>query len=99
MTIFLAMAIFAASTSAHVQDLSVQDLSAQDVPSIRPSTVSLICTTAGARVSGLTKVCYYKCGGKEGAFTTRLYEHCPSWTPRWRLNHNRQFGPSELSRK
>jgi hypothetical protein len=94
MTIFLAMAIFAASTSAPVQDLP-----AQDVPSLRPSTVSLICTTAGQRVSGLTKVCYYKCGGKEGAFTTRLYEHCPSWTPRWRLNHNRQFGPSELSRK
>jgi hypothetical protein len=94
MTIFLAMAIFAASASAPVRDLP-----AQDAPALRPSTVSLICTTAGERVSGLTKVCYYKCGGKEGAFTTRLYEHCPSWTPRWRLNHNRQFGPSELSRK
>lgn len=52
MTIFLAMAIFAASTSAPVQDLPVQDLPAQDVPSLRPSTVSLICTAAGERVSG-----------------------------------------------
>lgn len=89
MTIFLAMAVFAAATSAPMED----------APTLKPSTVSLICTAAGARVSGLTKVCYYKCSGKEGAFTTRLYEHCPSWTPRWRLNHNRQFGPSGLSRK
>jgi hypothetical protein len=95
MTIFLAMAVFAAATSA-----SVQDAPTQDTPPLKPSTVSLICTAAGARVSGATKVCYYKCAGKEGAFTTRLYEHCPSWTPRWRLkDHNRQFGPSGLSRK
>jgi hypothetical protein len=95
MTIFLAMAVFAAATST-----SVQDAPAQDTPPLKPSTVSLICTAAGARVSGATKVCYYKCAGKEGAFTTRLYEHCPSWEPRWRLkDHNRQFGPSGLSRK
>jgi hypothetical protein len=94
MTIFLAMAVFAAAASAPVQDTLVED-----APTPKPSPVALICTTAGARVSGLTKVCYYKCAGKEGAFTTRLYEQCPSWTPRWRLNHNRQFGPSGLSRK
>jgi hypothetical protein len=88
MTIFLAMAVFAASTAATVEDTQTP----------KPTTVALICTTAGARVSGLTKVCYYKCAGKEGALTTRLYEHCPSWTPRWRLNQNRQFGPSGLSR-
>jgi hypothetical protein len=94
MTIFLAMAVFAAATSAPVQEAPLED-----APTREPSTVALICRTAGARVSGLTKVCYYKCAGKEGAFTTRLYEQCPSWTPRWRLNHNRQFGPSGLSRK
>jgi hypothetical protein len=95
MTIFLAMAVFAVTTSAPVQDAPTQD-----TPALKPSTISLICTAAGARVSGATKVCYYKCAGKEGAFTTRLYEHCPSWTPRWRLkDHNQQFGPSGLSRK
>ena len=100
MTIFLAMAVFAATTSAPVQDLAVQDLTMQETQIPEPSTISLICTAAGSRVSGATKVCYYKCAGKEGAFTTRLYEHCPSWTPRWRLkDHNRQFGPSGLSRK
>jgi hypothetical protein len=100
MTIFLAMAVFAATTSAPVQNLPVQDLTMQETQIPEPSTAALICTAAGARVSGATKVCYYKCAGKEGAFTTRLYEHCPSWTPRWRLkDHNRQFGPSGLSRK
>ena len=79
MAIFLAMAVFAAAASAPVDDLTVQETAAPE-----PSTVSLICTAAGARVSGATKVCYYKCAGKEGAFTARLYEHCPSWTPRWR---------------
>jgi hypothetical protein len=82
------MAVFAASTSAAVEDASA----------IKPSTVAIICTAAGARVSGLTKVCYYKCARSEGALTTRLYEHCPSWTPHWRLNQNRQFGPSGISR-
>ena len=95
MTIFLAMAVFAATTSAPVQDLTMQE---RQIP--EPSTAALICTAAGARVSGATKVCYYKCAGKEGAFTTRLYEPCPSWEPRWRLkDRNRQFGPSGLSRK
>jgi hypothetical protein len=26
-----------------------------------------------------------------------LYDDCPSWTPRWRLNRNSQFGPSGIS--
>src|SRR6266403_940330 len=59
--------------------------------------MTLICTKFGDRSSGLTKVCYYDCSGFEAATAVNVYDECPSWTPRWRLNQNSQFGPSEIS--
>jgi hypothetical protein len=58
---------------------------------------TLICTKFGDRSSGLTKVCYYDCSGFEAATAVNVYDECPSWTPRWRLNRNSQFGPSGIS--
>lgn len=59
--------------------------------------VTIICRKFGDRSSGLTKVCYYDCGGAEAATAVNLYDACPGWTPRWRLNRNNQFGPSGIS--
>ena len=96
MTIALAFAVFAASAS----------VAAEDAQAIKPFPVAIVCTKSAEKVSsGLTKICYYRCtwsGARDGAnasaLTTRSYEHCPSWVPRWRLNHNRQYGPSATSR-
>lgn len=59
--------------------------------------VTMICRKFGDRSSGLTKVCYYDCGGPEAATTVNLYDECPSWKLRWRFNKNLQFGPSGIS--
>ena len=59
--------------------------------------VTIICRKFGDRSSGLTKVCYYHCGGSEAATAGNLYDKCPSWTPRWQFNRNIQFGPSGIS--
>ncbi len=89
MTIVLALAIVAVSTSAI----------AEEAPPIeKPSRVAFICTTSGQQVSGLTKTCYYNCTGRERAMTIRAYESCPRWTPRWWLNRNSQFGPRKPPR-
>jgi hypothetical protein len=84
MTIVLALTIVAVSASAIAETTPQTE---------RPSRVAIICTKSGDQVSGLTKTCYYNCVGGERAMTTRAYESCPSWTPRWRLNRNSQFGP------
>jgi hypothetical protein len=97
MTVALALAVFAASAS----------VATEDTQAIKPFPVAIICTKTAEHVSaGLTKICYYRCtwleGAKEGANTSALtakpYEHCLHLAPRWRLNHNRQFGPSADSR-
>jgi len=89
MTIALALAIVAVSTSAIAEEAPRAE---------KPSTVAIFCTNSGQQVSGLTKVCYYNCVGGERAMTTTAYESCPRWTPRWRLNRNSQFGPRKLPR-
>jgi hypothetical protein len=87
MTIILALTIFAMSASA-----------AEPSGSAGPFRVALFCTKSGQQTSGLTKICYYNCGGKEGGTTVKTYEPCPSWKPRWRLNKTGPFGPSGISR-
>ena len=68
-------------------------------PSATPSRLALLCQHSGTQSSGLNKTCYYACAGVEGGGTTRnLYEACPRWMARWRLNKNSQFGPSAASR-
>jgi hypothetical protein len=89
MTIVLALTIVAVSTSVIAETTPRTE---------RPSRVAIICTKSGDQVSGLTKTCYYNCVGEERAMTTRAYESCPSWTPRWRLNRNSQFGPRKPPR-
>jgi hypothetical protein len=59
--------------------------------------VTIICRKFGDRSSGLTKVCYYDCGGSEAATAVNLYDECPNWKSRWRFNRNSQFGPSGIS--
>jgi hypothetical protein len=59
--------------------------------------VTIICRKFGGRSSGLTKVCYYDCGGSEAAIAVNLYDECPNWKSRWRFNRNSQFGPSGIS--
>jgi hypothetical protein len=81
----LALAIFAASTPAI----------AEETPrSPKPTKLSMLCTKSGQQTSGLTKVCYYDCGGTEGAISVKPYDSCPRWTSRWRLNKTAQYGPS-----
>jgi hypothetical protein len=64
----------------------------------KPSGTAIFCTKAGFKSAGLTKICYYDCGGSEAATTVDVYEPCARWTTRWRLKHNIQFGPRESSR-
>ena len=59
----------------------------------------IICHKTGERVGGLKKTCYYACGNFEGGRQEYVYDHCPSWTVRWRLNHDSQFGPRPRGRK
>jgi hypothetical protein len=65
---------------------------------VKPSRATVICTKIGERVGGLKKTCYYDCGSWEGGRTENIYDHCPSWTVRWRLNRNSQFGPHVSSK-
>jgi hypothetical protein len=59
----------------------------------KSSKTNAICRKVGERVGGLKKTCYYDCGAWEGGRTENIYDHCPDWTVRWRLNRNSQFGP------
>jgi hypothetical protein len=65
--------------------------------STKPSKTTLICKKIAERAGGLKKTCYYDCGAWEGARTENIYDHCPSWTLRWRFNRNSQFGPHSSS--
>jgi hypothetical protein len=85
----LALAMLAASTPAVAE---------QAPRAAKHALTSMVCTKSGQQTSGLTKVCYYDCGGAEGAITVKTYDHCARWTPRWRLNRTGQFGPSVISR-
>jgi hypothetical protein len=58
-----------------------------------PSRTHLVCYKTAERVGGLKKTCYYDCGAWEGGLIENVYDHCPGWTLRWRLNRNSQFGP------
>jgi hypothetical protein len=64
----------------------------------KPPRMALICKKFSERTSGLTRICYYDCGGSEGAITAKTYEPCPRWMPHWRLNRTGPFGPSGVSR-
>ena len=64
----------------------------------KPSRTAILCAKSGFKSAGLTKICYYDCGGSVGATTVKVYEACARWTPRWRLNQGSQFGPRETSR-
>ena len=59
----------------------------------KPEGTKFICHKTGERVGGLKKTCYYDCGAWEGGREEYVYDHCPSWTMRWKLNRNSQFGP------
>jgi len=64
----------------------------------KPSGAAFFCTKSGSKSAGLTKICYYDCGGSEAATTVDVYEPCARWTTRWRLKHNIQYGPRESAR-
>ena len=81
--------VFAILTICVSADVAASSLAAKQFK------VAIICRKFGDRSSGLTKVCYYDCGGAEAA--TTVYDECPSWKPRWRFNRNLQFGPSGIS--
>jgi len=87
--IVLALAVLAASTSALADDASLP---------VTPARLAVVCTKSGERLGGLTKVCYYDCARWGGAMKAAAYETCPAWTPRWRLNHNSQYGPIRKAR-
>jgi hypothetical protein len=89
MRIVLALAVVAASSSAFAE---------QPPLTPEPYRLPLLCTKSGQKVSGLTKICYYSCATSEAAMTAAMYEACPRWTIRWKLNQNAQFGPNESSR-
>jgi hypothetical protein len=78
--------------------VSAAAIAAEAPPGIRPLPVALVCTKSSQKTSGLTKICYYNCGGSEAAMTVKTYEPCPHRKLRWRLNRTGPFGPSETSR-
>jgi hypothetical protein len=78
MRIALTLAMLAASTPALAE-------------AARPA--HFVCHKTAERVGGLKKTCYYDCGAFEGGLQEYVYDHCPTWTLRWRLNRNSQFGP------
>jgi len=55
---------------------------------------AVICKKSGEQAGAIKKVCYYNCAKWEGGLNQDVYEHCPRWVSRWRLNRNSQFGPS-----
>ena len=61
--------------------------------SAKHSRAQILCKKTAERVGGLKKVCYYDCGTFEGGRNENVYDRCPAWTVRWRLNRNSQFGP------
>lgn len=77
--------------------MCVSAVAAESSLAAKKFKVTIICRKFGDRSSGLTKVCYYDCNGFEAAIAVHVYDECPSWTPRWRLNQNSQFGPSGIS--
>jgi hypothetical protein len=79
--------------------MCVTAVAAESSPAAKKYKVTIICRKFGDRSSsGLTKVCYYDCGGSEAATAVNLYDECPSWTLRWWLNRTSQFfGPSGIS--
>jgi hypothetical protein len=87
--IVLALAVLTVSTSAPMNEAS---------PLVTPVRLAVVCTKSGERLGGLTKVCYYDCARWEGAMKAAAYDTCPAWTPRWRLNHNSQYGPIRKAR-
>jgi hypothetical protein len=89
MRILLALAVFTVAAPA---------IAEEPPHTAKPSRTALICKKFSQQTSGLTRICYYNCGGSEGAVTTKTYEPCPKWMPRWRLNRTGQFGPSGISR-
>jgi hypothetical protein len=83
--IVLALAVLTVSTSAQAEAAR---------PPVTSARLAIVCSKAGERLGGLTKVCYYDCSPHwEGAIKAPAYETCPARTPRWRLNHNSQYGP------
>jgi hypothetical protein len=89
MRIAIVLAVFAVAAPAHAEE---------SPRNVKPSKMALICKKFTERTSGLTRICYYDCGGTERAMTAQTYEPCPRWTPRWRLNRTGPFGPSGISR-
>ena len=81
-----------------VLTMSASAIAAESTNTAKPFTVAMVCTKSGQKTSGLTKICYYDCGGSEGAMTAKTYEPCPRRTLRWRLNRTGPFGPSGISR-
>jgi hypothetical protein len=77
-----------------VFSLSASSITAGPPETIEPLRISLVCTKSTQKTSGLTKICYYHCGGSEGAMTAKPFESCPHRILRWRLNRNAAFGPS-----
>ena len=69
------------------------------VASSPAEAAQFVCHKTGERVGGLKKTCYYDCGAFHGGRQEYIYDHCPSWTVRWRLNHDSQFGPRPHARK
>jgi len=42
-----------------------------------PPAYAIMCFNSGYRISGLNKICYYRCGNGTAAITVRSYELCP----------------------
>ena len=89
MRTILVMAVVMASASAGAEEARHH---------AKSSRMAIFCTKSGFKSAGLTKICYYDCGGSEAATTVEVYEPCARWTTRWRLKQNIQFGPRESLR-
>lgn len=86
MRLVLALAVLAASPPALAE-------------TAKSSSANFVCHKTAERVGGLKKTCYYDCGAWQGGRQEYVYDHCPGWTVRWRLNRDSQFGPRPHPRK
>jgi hypothetical protein len=81
-----------------VDAMSTPTVAKQSIAEGKSARVTVVCTRSSEHVvSGLTKICYFRCGRSERALKVTTYEACPRRALRWQLNHNAAYGPSQPS--
>lgn len=67
-------AIILASLLASVHSPGLQT---KEISAAAPVRVAMMCFKTGEETSGMTKICYYNCGGSRAAITIGAVSLCP----------------------